>query len=106
MSLLAYQYDDEYLSKLMTVERETQAISDVADIGTFPAPWVERLAIQRAYILVCMQSQRTTDDLFSIKLRIYKSEFDRLLPLARAAQDSASPEPGKGSIMSIPLERS
>ena len=90
----------------MTEERELQAISDVADIGTFPAQWVERLAVQRAYILVCMQSQRTTDDLFSIKLRIYRQEFDRLLPLARAAQDIASPALGGGSLISLPLERS
>ena len=102
---LAYLYSDAYLAPLVTVDRETRAIAEVAAIGTFPADWTERLVRLRAYVLVCAESQKAPDDLFSAKLATYRKEFADALPLARAAQDATTSPTGTGALFSIPLER-
>lgn len=103
-----YTYSDAYLAPLVTKDREVRAIADVAAYGTFPADWVERLVRLRAYVLVCLESAKAPDDLFTAKLAAYRKEFEQALPLARAAQDAvneAAGAPASSSLISIPLER-
>lgn len=108
---LAYTYADKYLASLVTTDIETRAIDDVEALGTFPAAWVERLTILRSYLLVCMESQKAPDDLFTAKLATYRREFDAALPLARQAQIAARAEAegiapsGGGSWFTVDLDR-
>lgn len=102
---LQYPYYDAYLAPLVTQERETRAIAEVAAIGTFPDTWTERLVRLRAYCIVCAESQKAPDDLFTAKLKTYSKEFADALPLAKAAQDALTSDSGLGVFASIPLER-
>ena len=110
---LANIYPDSYLGPLVTTAREAQAVADVALLGTLPAAWVERLVVLSAYRLVCMQSQKAPDDLFSSKLASYSKEFDRTLAAARQAQalvvaaavESGAAAGGAGSFFTIQLHR-
>lgn len=103
--MLTYTYTDAYLAPLVTQDRETRAIADVAAYGTFPADWIERLVRLRAYVLVCLESAKAADDLFTAKLSSYRKEFAEALPLAKAAQDALTSSSGFGGVYSIPLER-
>lgn len=107
---MTYAYNDAFLAKFCTADREGRAAADVATTGTFPAAWTERLVICRTYILACLEHQADAEDLFSVKLKTYRGEWDRLLPLAAAAQADAEEEAGtgtggRGGVFSIPLER-
>lgn len=103
--MLTYTYTDAYLAPLVTPDRETRAIAEVAAFGTFPTEWTERLVRLRAYVLVCLESAKAADDLFTAKLSAYRKEFDLQLPLAKAAQDALTSTSGLGGLFSIPLER-
>lgn len=104
-----YTYPDAYLQRFCTAEREDRAKLDVAVMGTFSAAWTERLVILRVYILACLENQAEAEDLFGVKLKHYRAEFDAALPQARAqAALDASLTAGtlnSFGIMSIPLER-
>lgn len=108
---LSYAYYDPYLAPLVTAEREARALADVQAYRTdYPAEWLERLVRLRAYVITCQESQRTGDDLFSIKLAQYGKEFKDALPLAGAAADAelaaaGEPPAGMGSLVSIELFR-
>jgi len=85
-----YAYFDPYLLPLVTAEREARALADVvAQRADFPAAWLERLVRLRAYVITCQESQKSADDLFSVKITQYQKEYDRTLPLANAAADAA-----------------
>ncbi len=101
----ALTYHDAYLAPLVTPEREQRALADVDDIATFPDAWRSKLAVLRAYIITATESQRTADDLFSVRLKRYQEEYRQTLPLARAAADAASGTTGAGSLISVSLER-
>lgn len=109
---LIYDYPDAYLHKLLTEDIESRALADVQAIRSdFPALWLGRLTVLRAYIVVCMESVRTADDLFTVKLAQYRKEFGEQLGLARIAADQAAAEgggetSGAGSLFSIALNRS
>lgn len=106
--MTTYLYSDAYLAPLVTQDRESRAIADIAAYGTFPADWTERLVRLRAYVIVCLESAKAPDDLFTAKLSAYRKEFDQALPLARAAQDAVNAAAGtttSSSLISIPLER-
>lgn len=108
---LTNTYTDAYLAPLVTEEREARAVSYVADLGTFPAAWVTRLQVLRAYVLVCLESNQSGEDLFAVKLRTYQAEFDTALKAAQQAQsllDAAAGGSGAtigGGFMVVPLER-
>ena len=109
---LIYAYPDAYLAKFCTEEREARAIADVelrAETAgyTFSAAWLERLFIYQTYILACLENQADADDLFTAKLKSYRSQFDVLLPQAiQAAAAAAETVGGAGfGLFSIPLER-
>ena len=105
-----YEYTDAYLAPLVTDERAARAAVEVASLGTFPADWTDRLNIQRAYIITCLESQKSADDVFAAKLSAYRKEFEQTLSGARGAQlasnTSAAMPNSAGSIFSIGLERS
>lgn len=92
---LTYTYHDAYLAPLITGNEawETRAIADVAELGTFPAPWPERLTVLRAYILCCLESLADETDVFSAKLKQYIPEFKAALNAARNAANAATTTP-------------
>lgn len=102
---LAYTYPDAYLARFCVQDVETRALADVALLGTFPAAWTARLAIVQAYIIACLENQADAEDLFTAKLKSYRSQMDKLLPQAKAAEAAASNKTTGISLFSIPLER-
>lgn len=107
---LTYPYTDAYLAPLVTQAREAKALADVADLGTLPDVWVERLAVLRTYIITCLESQKAPDDMFGVKLSAYRKEWTEALAQARAAQIAAEAAAGTaaggGSAFSVELVRS
>lgn len=87
-------YADAYLAPLVTVERESRAADDVAQLGTLPAHWVTRLVVLRSYVLTCMELQRAAGDLFSEKADRYAKEYRDALTQARDAQRLAEEAAG------------
>ena len=102
---LTYPYHDAYLAPLVTQERETRALAEVDQLGTFDAAWVQRLTVLRAYVLTCLESQKAPDDLFAAKLSAYRKDFDAALTQARAAMAAAEPAAGASSMLSVAIER-
>jgi hypothetical protein len=93
---LAQTYFDGYLAPLVTPERETRATQDVAAMGTLPADHAAKLVVLRTYIITCLESQKSPDDVFAAKLASYRKEHDSTLKQAVAAQsvlDAASGNP-------------
>jgi len=86
---LTYTYHDAHLARLITETREADALADVGLIGTFPADWLERLTVLRAYIQTCMESMKSGDDIYSAKLTEYRREWDTTLAHATAAAEAA-----------------
>lgn len=92
---LTMTYNDAYLAPLITDKEswETRAIADVAEMGTFPAPWPAKLAVLRVYILCCLESLADETDVFSAKLKQYQPEFKAALNAARQAANAATTTP-------------
>ena len=105
-----YTYADAYLAPLISKSLETRAVADVADLGTLPASWVQRLVVLRAYVITCLECNKAPDDTFAAKLSAYRKEYADQLARARAAQDAVNATAGTGSPSSSPftvsLERS
>lgn len=103
-----YTYPDAYLAKFCIAEREERAIADIAVMAgtaTLSSEWTERLVITQTYILACQENQADPEDLFTAKLKTYRSQLNALLPQAlRAAADVAG-EVSSVGFFSIPLER-
>jgi len=96
-------YADAYLEPLVTPERETRALADVAALGTFTDDWTERLQVMRTYILICLESSNSPEDAFAAKLKHYRGEFNSALISARQA---SAAETGSASIFAaVGLER-
>jgi hypothetical protein len=113
--MTSHLYADKYLAALVTSEIAARAESDVSDLGAMPAAWRTRLEILRAYIIVCLESMKAPEDLFSAKLAAYRADWKEALPQARAAQATAEAAAaaengtaisGGSSFFSVALERS
>lgn len=107
---LRYPYTDAYLAPRVTQAREDQALSEVEQLGPFPAAWVSRLTVLRTYIVTCTESMQSADDTYAAKLSAYRKDFEAALPQARAAQAAAQAAAGVaptggGSMFSVNLER-
>ena len=100
MTTLAYP--DAYLARHCTDEREERAFAVVDQLGTFADGWRNTLAVLQCYVIACLESQADAEDLFTTKLKTYRSEFDRQLAMARAATPDAA---GYSPVFSVPLER-
>ena len=57
----------------------------------------------RAYILVCLESNASSEDVFTLKLKQYQKEFDLTLRLAQMAANLAVANPAMA--VCFPLER-
>ena len=88
-------YHDAYLAPLIAGNEdwETRAIADVAELGEFPAPWPDKLAVLRAYLLCCLENLADETDVFSAKLKQYQPEFKAALNAARNAANAAATTP-------------
>ncbi len=100
MTTLAYP--DAYLAKHCTDEREVRAFANVDHLGTFADGWRDRLAVLQCYVIACLECQADSEDLFTTKMKAYRSEFDRQLSMARAATPDAA---GSAVVFAVPLER-
>lgn len=98
-------YDDAYLAPLIAakLDWENRAIADVALLGTFPAPWPDKLAVLRAYVLCCLETLADETDVFSAKLKQYQKEWAATLQAARIAANAAASTPTR--LFSIPMQR-
>jgi hypothetical protein len=96
-------YEDAYLARFCTEEREDRAFDEVDQYGTFSTAWRNKLTVIRCYILACLENQADPEDLFSAKLTNYRKEFEFVLAQARAATPDA--EGIIPPILSVPLER-
>lgn len=96
-------YRDAYLSKFCNLTVETLAADEVDLLGTFAAAWRDKLTVLKAYMMVCLENQAESEDLFSAKYKIYSREFDAVLTQARAA--SVADGDSLPTIFAIPLER-
>ncbi|HOW75413.1 MAG TPA: hypothetical protein P5102_07795 [Candidatus Competibacteraceae bacterium] len=65
------EYHDAYLAPLIdaTPEWETHAAEDVAQLGTFADSWPDKLTVLRVYLLLCLESAASAEDVFSLKLK-------------------------------------
>lgn len=103
---MAIEYLDGYLAPLIDKkpEWEDRARADVTALGVLPEFWSNKLIMIRVYILCCLESLATDNDVFSTKLREYRTEFKEALAAARLATktpDPAVPTP----FLSIPILR-
>lgn len=96
-------YNDAYLEKFCTIDREARAFDYVDTLGTFADTWRDKLTTIRCYILACMENQASPDDLFAAKLKNYRQDFDAMLGQARSATPDS--EGLALPLFSIPLER-
>jgi hypothetical protein len=96
-------YNDAYLAKFCTEEREARAFDDVDALGTFTQAWREKLATVRCYVIACLENQGQPDDLFASKLKHYRDEYSVLAAQAKSA--SQDDEGNPVAVFSIPLER-
>lgn len=78
-------YFDAFLNRHCTEEREARAYDDVDSLGTFAAAWRDKLAVARCYVIVCLECQSEAEDLYGVKLKHYRSEFESILAQARSA---------------------
>jgi hypothetical protein len=96
-------YSDPYLGVYANEERELRALNDVNLLGTFSTEWTERLQVLRVYIIICTESLQSSDDIFSVKLKQYMTEFKNVLALAQA--DTATTTSTPQLLFSISMER-
>lgn len=101
---LAHTYTDAYLKTRVTEAIEARATDDIAQLGTFPDAWKNKLIVLRGYLLACLEQGGQAEDTFAVKLAQYRKEFDFTLSLAKAAQAEAAPDTAV-PILTIPIER-
>ena len=98
----ALTYNDQYLAPLVTDDRENRARSDVDTHGSFTDEWRDKLTVLRAYVLVCLECSAAPDDLFSARLKSYRSEFSSALTQALSSGLATGET---GAVFSIPIGR-
>ena len=78
-------YNDAFLARLVTEDKECEASEYVDNIARFSDKWRGRLVVLRVYISICLDAQKGgTDDVYAVKLSSYRKEFDSLLAVARS----------------------
>lgn len=109
---LTLDYPDAYLARFCTDDREARALADVDLMPTFTATWSDagaktswraKVGRIKCYILACIENQAAPDDLFSAKLKSYRSELESVSALAEAARTASTG--GSGLLFAVPLER-
>ena len=84
---LEYDYYDEYLKQNISPHTELRAKSEINYLKLKNEFFISKLVVLKAYIICCLENQTSADDLFAVKLKQYKAEFEAVLALA--LQDKA-----------------
>jgi hypothetical protein len=66
--------------------------------------WRDRLITLRVYIVICLESMKAPDDIFTAKLKAYRTEWEAALAQAKAATP-VDPEGYPRQVFSVDLER-
>ena len=84
---LEYDYYDEYLKQNISPHTELRAKSEINYLKLKNELFISKLVVLKAYIICCLENGTSADDLFAVKLKQYKAEFEAVLALA--LQDKA-----------------
>ena len=87
---LEYDYYDEYLKQNISPHTELRAKSEINYLKLKNEFFISKLVVLKAYIICCLENQTSADDLFAVKLKQYKTEFESMQALA--LQDKAQTE--------------
>ena len=87
---LEYDYYDEYLKQNISPHTELRAKSEINYLKLKNELFISKLVVLKAYIICCLENQTSADDLFAVKLKQYKTEFESMQALA--LQDKAQTE--------------
>ena len=87
---LEYDYYDEYLKQNISSHTELRAKSEINYLKLKNEFFISKLVVLKTYILCCLENQTSADDLFAVKLKQYKTEFESVQALA--LQDKAQTE--------------
>ena len=78
------RFDDQFLARHVTADRTAAATEYVAEFGTLPAYWLDKLITYRVYILICEEEQTgKQDDVYAAKLKTYREEWTLALSQGR-----------------------
>ena len=84
---LEYDYYDEYLKPNISPHTELRAKSEINYLKLKNELFISKLVVLKAYIICCLENGTSADDLFAVKLKQYKAEFEAVQALA--LQDKA-----------------
>ena len=84
---LEYDYYDEYLKQNISPHTELRAKTEINYLKLKNEFFISKLVVLKTYIICCLENQTSADDLFAVKLKQYKAEFEAVLALA--LQDKA-----------------
>ena len=87
---LEYDYYDEYLKQNISPHTELRAKSEINYLKLKNEFFISKLVVLKTYIICCLENQTSADDLFAVKLKQYKAEFESVQALA--LQDKAQTE--------------
>lgn len=107
---LSLDYPDAYLEKFCTEDRESRAFDEVDLLATakgltFSNTWRDRLAQLKCYMLACIENQGAVDDLFTAKLKSYRSEYDAATASAEYDARQTAEETESALFFSVPIDR-
>lgn len=103
-------YPDAYLAKFCTDDREERGEAEVDRIESaraveFSASWREQLIRLKTYCIACLENQAAPDDLFTVKLKSYRAEFDAALAQAVADANTTAGDVTSSLVFAVPIER-
>ena len=87
---LEYDYYDEYLKQNISPHTELRAKTEINYLKLKNEFFISKLVVLKAYIICCLENGTSADDLFAVKLKQYKAEFESVQALA--LQDKAQTE--------------
>ena len=103
---LTYTYTDALLKGRMTEAIEDRAVEEVENLITPPEPWKGKLVVNRGYQILCLELIAKEDDVFDVKLRNLRKDWDFILASAKKAIADAETDPSKRpSFFTIPIAR-
>lgn len=72
---MTFEYFDEYLQ--ITENQEKRAIKEVQKLKITDEFYFEKLVILKTSIICCVENQTRQGDLYEIKLKFYRDEFEK-----------------------------
>ena len=103
---MPYTYQDKYLDAYCDATMEARATTEVVRNAlprVLSAEWLERVVVIQAYIFACLDNQANPEDLFTAKLKEYRTELTAQTARAYAAADAAAEV--ESSVYSFPVVR-